>query len=66
MNATTATPETPTVVARATFKDPQAINQMLPAVALNLIDRFVKYSEYITVELMSDGTARVVPVSEMD
>jgi hypothetical protein len=64
-----ATTETPTVVARATFKDPNHTLRQVsgdPGDNCEAMLSFVKYGEYITVEFMSDGTARVVPVSELN
>ena len=70
MQATTETVG-PTVLLRLAMKSPDAVGYALnheqPTEAqAAVIEQFVKYGEYLTVEFMSDGTARVVPVSDQD
>lgn len=63
MQATAA----PTVLATATFKETDNTLGMIAGVFDEIDEvtgKYVTYGEYITVEFMSNGTVRVVPVSK--
>lgn len=55
-----------TVLARICLKDADFMVQVGSKSTIKAADAFLQYGEYLTVEFLSDGTARVVPVSELN
>ena len=55
-----------TVLARICLKDPDFMVQVGSKSTIKAADAYLQYGEYLTVEFLSDGTARVVPVSELN
>jgi hypothetical protein len=59
----------PVVVARATFKTPDVLDNLDligeehdPDAINTIVEQYVRHGETIRVEFLSDGSARVVPL----